>query len=48
LRIDAGPAVSLVVPFARATVRMEASYRLSMAGDAQPDSGLALTVATGF
>lgn len=47
-RIDTGPTISLSVPVAGATVRMEASYRLRIAGDAQPDSGLAVTLATGF
>lgn len=47
-RIDVGPTVSAAVPVAGAAVRVEASYRIRIAGEAQPDNGLALTVATGF
>ncbi|MEA3030428.1 MAG: hypothetical protein QOG13_1753 [Sphingomonadales bacterium] len=47
-RLDAGPVLSYRLPTARANLRLEASWRLRVAGDAQPGSGPALIVATDF
>lgn len=47
-RLDAGPVASAEVEVAGAPVRFEASYRHRIAGSAEPGSGFALTVSTGF
>nr|WP_228242871.1 hypothetical protein [Porphyrobacter sp. GA68] len=47
-RLDLGPAASVELELAGAPVRIEASYRHRVAGSAEPGSGFALTVATGF
>lgn len=47
-RLDLGPTISAELHAAGAPVRVEASYRKQIAGRAQPDSGFALTVSTGF
>lgn len=47
-RIDLGPSASLEARVAGAPVRIETTYRLRVAGDAQPGSGFAVTLATGF
>ena len=47
-RLDVGPSANVVVPVADAPVRLSVDYRFRVAGDAEPDTGLALTLATGF
>lgn len=47
-RVDIGPSANVVVPVNDAPVRLQLDYRLRVAGDAQPDSGMALTLSTGF
>lgn len=47
-RVDVGPSASLEARVAGAPVRIEANYRLRVAGEAQPGTGFAVTVATGF
>lgn len=47
-RIDIGPSANVVVPVADAPVRLSLDYRLRVAGDAQPGSGVAVTLSTGF
>ena len=47
-RLDAGPSASLVVPVADAPVRLSVDYRFRILGDAEPDSGVAVTLSTGF
>lgn len=47
-RLDLGPAASFDFELADAPVRLSLDYRLRVAGDAEPDSGAALTLSTGF
>lgn len=47
-RLDIGPAATIAVAFAGTPVRMSADWRFRVAGDANPGSGPALTVSTGF
>ena len=47
-RLDIGPTASLDFDVADALVRVAVDYRLRVAGDAQPQSGLAITLSTGF
>jgi hypothetical protein len=47
-RLDAGPSLAYRVPLRGATVRIEAEWRLRVAGAAAPGSGPALTLATDF
>ncbi|MGF1549537.1 MAG: hypothetical protein ACFBQW_03245 [Sphingomonadaceae bacterium] len=47
-RLDIGPSVSLDLAAAGRTMRLQADWRLRIAGDAAPASGPALTVATDF
>lgn len=47
-RADAGPVASVELDIADAPVRLEASYRMRIAGAAQPGTGLAVTLSTGF
>ncbi|RVT89183.1 hypothetical protein [Sphingomonas crocodyli] len=47
-RLDVGPRVAIVVPVDRTTVTLASEYRIRVAGDARPGSGLALTLATDF
>lgn len=47
-RVDLGPTASARLPAGRATVRVSVDWRFRVAGNAQPGSGLAATVAAGF
>ncbi len=47
-RVDLGPTASARVPAGRGAVRVSVDWRFRVAGNAQPGSGLAATVAAGF
>ena len=47
-RVDIGPTAQLDLPVGRAGVRLALDYRVRVAGEAAPGSGLALTLSTGF
>ncbi len=47
-RLDVGPTASVSFPVGDGYASVSADYRLRVAGDAEPDSGPALTLATGF
>lgn len=47
-RLDVGPQLSLRLPAKRAHLRLTADWRFRIAGDAEPGSGPALTVAADF
>lgn len=47
-RVDIGPSIRLELDGGKATVRLSADYRLRVAGDAEPASGPALTLISGF
>ncbi|TZG27846.1 hypothetical protein [Sphingomonas montanisoli] len=47
-RLDVGPRIALALPVDRATVTLASEYRIRVAGDARPGSGLALTLSTDF
>ena len=47
-RLDAGPGLTLSFPLGSAQARLSADWRYRVAGKAAPDSGLAVTLATGF
>ena len=47
-RLDIGPSANILVPVADAPVRLSLDYRIRAAGDAEPGSGVALTLSTGF
>ncbi len=47
-RVDVGPTASLTMKVGDAPVRIAMDYRHRIAGDAVPQSGIALTVSTGF
>jgi hypothetical protein len=47
-RLDAGPQVSIALPFQGRTVRLTGDWRAKIAGDSAPGSGPALTLSTGF
>lgn len=47
-RLDAGPSLSYRLPVARANLRLEAGWRVRIAGAATPGSGPALTLAADF
>lgn len=47
-RLDVGPSANLLVPVADAPVRLSVDYRVRVAGEAEPGSGVALTLSTGF
>lgn len=47
-RIDLGPSANLVVPVTQAPVRLSLDYRIRVEGNADPASGIALTLSTGF
>jgi hypothetical protein len=47
-RLDAGPGLSYRLPVRGINVRLEASWRFRLAGDAAPRSGPALTLGTDF
>lgn len=47
-RLDIGPTASLDVKVGDTPARLAVDYRLRVAGDAEPGSGVALTLSTGF
>lgn len=47
-RLDIGPTAQLDVPVGGGSARLALDYRVRVAGDAAPGSGLALTLSTGF
>jgi hypothetical protein len=47
-RLDAGPSISWRLPIAEANLRLQADWRIRLAGDAAPGSGPALTLAGDF
>jgi hypothetical protein len=47
-RLDIGPGATVAIELGGAAVRMSADWRFRVAGDANPSSGPALTVSTGF
>lgn len=47
-RVDVGPSASLTLSTGPLTARLEADYRIRVAGEAKPGSGPALTVAASF
>ena len=47
-RVDVGPALTLDLPLAHQPVRFALEYRARIAGNARPDSGVALTLGTDF
>jgi hypothetical protein len=47
-RVDIGPTATIDIPIAQGSARLALDYRWRLAGDAQPGSGLALTLSTGF
>jgi len=47
-RVDIGPRAALVLPLAERSVELALDWRLRVAGDAAPDSGLALVLAGSF
>jgi len=48
LRVDIGPSIAAEVPIAGAPFRLEASWRLCVAGNAAPRNGPAITLSTSF
>lgn len=47
-RLDIGPTAALTLATGQMTARVEADYRIRVAGNAAPDSGPALTLAASF
>ena len=47
-RLDIGPTIGLEVPLGQVRTRMSLDYRFRIAGNAQPESGPALTLTAGF
>ncbi len=47
-RLDGGPTVRLDLDVAKVPVRIAVDYRIRLAGDAEPASGPAMTISTGF
>lgn len=47
-RLDVGPSLTLDLREAGVPARVSVDYRVSVAGNARPGSGVAVTVATGF
>ena len=47
-RLDIGPTIGLEVPLGPVRTRMSLDYRFRIAGNAQPESGPALTLTAGF
>ena len=47
-RVDVGPRVSVILPIGAARPRLAVDYRYRVGGNAAPDSGLALTLASDF
>lgn len=48
MRLDIGPSVRALIPVGPAILRMDASWRFRVAGDAQPVNGPAVTLSTNF
>jgi len=46
--LDVGPSASLDLKIGAALARVSMDYRLRVAGDAEPGSGVAITLSTGF
>ena len=47
-RLDVGPSASIDVKLGEVPARLSLDYRLRVAGDAEPGSGVAITLSTGF
>jgi hypothetical protein len=47
-RLDVGPRADFRVPLGTASARVAVDWRVRVAGHARPESGLAITVSTGF
>ena len=47
-RLDLGPRVALGLPLGRTAATLAAEWRVRVAGDAAPRSGLAITLAADF
>lgn len=47
-RLDMGPRVNIDVPFGDSNIRASVDWRQRVAGNAEPDSGLAVSLSTGF
>ncbi|MEM9574217.1 MAG: hypothetical protein AAF870_03190, partial [Pseudomonadota bacterium] len=47
-RVDVGPRVSIEVPIGNASTRISIDWRQRVAGNAEPDSGLAITFGSSF
>lgn len=47
-RLDVGPSASVVAKLDKIPLRLSVDYRLRVSGDAEPASGAALTLSTGF
>ena len=47
-RLDVGPTATASVRLGRAQARISADYRFRVAGDAEPESGPAITISAGF
>lgn len=47
-RVDVGPSASMDVKLGTIPARVAADYRFRAAGDAEPGSGVAITISTGF
>ncbi|MCF8497577.1 MAG: hypothetical protein K9G32_03930 [Sphingomonadaceae bacterium] len=48
MRLDVGPSARAWVPAGPARLRIDASWRFRVAGDAQPGNGPAVTLSTSF
>ena len=48
LRVDIGPSLAADTPIGGARLRLEASWRLRVAGNAAPGNGPAITLSTSF
>lgn len=47
-RLDVGPRMSADIPIGQLAMRLAVDWRQRVAGDARPDSGVAMTLTTGF
>ena len=47
-RLDVGPRADFAVPLGTGSARLAVDWRVRVAGDALPASGVAITVSTGF
>ncbi|MGB5484101.1 hypothetical protein [Parasphingorhabdus sp.] len=47
-RLDVGPRADFIVPLGTGSARMAVDWRVRVAGNARPKSGMAITVSTGF